>query len=176
MKKILVVVDMQNDFISGSLGTNEATQIVNNVIEKINLYRNENNPIIATKDTHFNDTYLISQEGVNLPVKHCIKETWGWELADGIKELINSNEIYEKNAFGSVEAMSKVAELSKDDTTEVEFIGLCTDICVISNVVILKALAPEVKVIVDSNCCAGVSPESHNRALESMKTLQVSIK
>ena len=175
MKKVLVVVDMQNDFVSGSLGTPEAQSIVKNVKRLINQARKNGDFIVATKDTHFMTSYFASQEGNNLPVLHCIKHTDGWELVDGVKELINKDEIFEKSSFGSIRAMKHVAKLAEENKLYVEFCGLCTDICVISNVVLLKALSPETKIKVKENACAGVTPEKHNATIEVMKSLQISI-
>ena len=175
MNRILVVVDMQNDFVSGSLGTKEAQEIVSNVIAKIKDYKENGFRVFATKDTHYEDNYFDTQEGKNLPVLHCIKDTWGWELVDGVKELIDPKDIFTKESFGSLNAMEEVSKLTKQETTEVEFIGLCTDICVISNVAIFKAIVPEIKVIVDSKCCAGVTPEKHESALETMRSIQVEV-
>lgn len=175
MNRILVVVDMQNDFISGSLGTKEAEQIVSHVVEKIKDYRENGYRIFATKDTHDEETYLTSQEGRKLPVLHCIKGTPGWDFPEEIGDLISLPEIWNKPNFGSLKAMEAVAKVAKETESIVEFCGLCTDICVISNVVLLKALAPEIEVVVDSQCCAGVTPEKHEAALETMRSLQVEV-
>lgn len=170
MKKLLVVVDMQNDFIDGSLGTDDAKWIVNNVVKKINYYRQNGWGVIFTRDTH-EENYLDTQEGKNLPVKHCIKGTHGWELCSKLD--INDSKICDKNSFGSPE----LAQYVKDaDADEVELVGLCTDICVISNALLIKAYLPEAKVIVDSACCAGVTPTSHANALSAMKMCQIDIK
>ena len=177
MSKILVVVDMQKDFVDGSLGTAEAQAIVPEVHKKILEYKNSGFGIIATKDTHYEGNYSNTQEGRNLPILHCIKDTEGWELVPEIRELINPRDIFLKTSFGSIEAMQKVAQLTKEDFIEyVEFVGLCTDICVISNVILFKAFAPEVKVVVDSKCCAGVTPKKHNDTLEVMRSIQVEVR
>ena len=167
--KILVVVDMQNDFIDGALGTAEAVAIVPSVIEKIKKYESEGNYIIYTKDTH-PDTYLSTREGRYLPVEHCIKGTHGHDIPDDI--LRGHELIIEKPTFGSLALVNYLGSLDFD---EVELIGLCTDICVISNAMIIKAKLPEVKVSVDSQCCAGVTPESHRNALGAMKMCQIEI-
>ena len=172
MKKILIVVDMQNDFIDGALGTKEAEAIVDNVIRKIKRCKDEY--IFATRDTH-PENYLESQEGRNLPVNHCIKGSEGWQISP---ELIGfcKDEPIDKPTFGSVE----MGELLKkeNDAEEIEsitFIGLCTDICVISNAILAKANFLEVPVTVDAKCCAGVTPESHKNALEAMKMCQIRV-
>jgi len=167
--KILVVVDMQNDFIDGALGTKEAVAIVPNVVEKIKSYDGEK--IIFTRDTH-EENYMETQEGKNLPVPHCIRGTKGWEL-NPVIEALRKEDAIDKPSFGSMELASYLK--SQENVESVEFVGLCTDICVISNVMITKAAIPEVPVIVDASCCAGVTPESHKNALEAMKMCQVKI-
>lgn len=171
MAKVLVVVDMQNDFISGSLGTKEAQAIVPAVVEKIRKYQDNGDVVLYTYDTHGED-YLETQEGRNLPVKHCIRGTWGWQLADEIAELAEGADTYEKPTFGSRELMQDLAELNPE---AIEFIGLCTDICVVSNVLGTKAWLPETPLTVDSRCCAGVTPESHETALATMRSCQVNV-
>lgn len=171
MKKILIVVDMQNDFIDGALGTKEAVEIVGRVKEKICKYRSEGNEIIFTKDTHKED-YLDTAEGRKLPVAHCIKGTSGWEICRELKAYADENKIFEKGTFGSVD----VAEyLFEGKYEEMEFVGLCTDICVISNVLLVKAYLPEMAIRVDADCCAGVTPESHRNALEAMEVCQIDV-
>ena len=167
--KVLVVVDMQNDFIDGALGTKEAVAIVPNVVEKIKNF--DGDKIIFTRDTH-EENYMDTQEGKNLPVPHCIRGTKGWELNSEI-EALRKGDAIDKPSFGSMELASYLKGL--DDIESVEFIGLCTDICVISNVMITKAAMPEVPVIVDASCCAGVTPESHINALAAMKMCQVKV-
>lgn len=167
--KILVVVDMQNDFIDGALGTKEAVAIVPNVVEKIKNF--DGDKIIYTRDTH-EENYMETQEGKNLPVPHCIRGTKGWELNSEI-EALRTEEAFDKPSFGSLELG---AYLKKQGNVEsITFVGLCTDICVISNVMITKAALPEVPVIVDASCCAGVTPESHINALNAMKMCQVKV-
>ena len=162
--KYLIVVDMQNDFITGALGSKLAEAIVPNVVEKV---KNFDGKIIFTRDTHFAD-YMSTQEGKNLPVEHCIKDTDGWQICDELKPYVN--EVVDKVTFGSVELPKLIT-----DADEIELCGLCTDICVISNAMILKATFPEVKISVDSNCCAGVSVESHEIALNAMKSVQIEV-
>lgn len=171
MEKLLVVVDMQNDFIDGALGTNEALAIVPAVIDKI---KNFDGKVIFTRDTHDKD-YLNTQEGKNLPVEHCIKGTKGWEIRSDIDKL-RTNEPIDKITFGSDKLGDVLKDINDDKGIEsITFIGLCTDICVISNVMIAKAFLPEVPIIVDANCCAGVSVETHENALKAMEVCQVKI-
>ena len=165
---ILVVVDMQNDFIDGALGTAEAQAIVTAVCEKI---RNFDGEIVFTRDTH-SEIYLETQEGKNLPVPHCIKGTEGWELNDSVKALAQGYRIFDKLTFGSVELAQFIAG---GNFGNVEIIGLCTDICVISNALLIKAYLPETLVTVDSACCAGVTPESHENALSAMRMCQIKV-
>jgi len=170
--KYLIVVDMQNDFITGSLGTKEAEAILPKVIEKV---KNYDGTIIYTRDTHQAD-YMATQEGKNLPVEHCIEGTWGWELAGELEKLSTGNKVFNKPTFGSVElAKYLVEENAKDKIEEIELCGLCTDICVISNAFVIKANLTEVPVTVDASCCAGVTPESHLNALAAMKMCQVKV-
>ncbi len=174
MKKILVVVDMQKDFVDGSLGTKEAQGIVQNVCEKIKGFDGE---IIVTFDTH-GENYLESAEGKKLPVKHCIKGTKGWELDESVKSALENKEYtsVEKPTFGSVRLPEIIREKAMGGDFTVEFVGLCTDICVVSNALLIKANFPEVEISVDSSCCAGVTVESHNAALSTMKSCQINVK
>jgi nicotinamidase/pyrazinamidase len=168
--KVLIVVDMQNDFINGSLGSEHAASIVSNVKKKIKLYHEAGNVIIFTRDTH-DENYAQTQEGRNLPVSHCIKDTSGWEISS---ELDTTNAvIIDKPAFGSVELMQFLSKVYPE--AEFELVGLCTDICVISNAMMLKAFLPEAKVSVDAACCAGVTMDSHKNALDAMKMCQIHI-
>lgn len=170
MRKLLIVIDMQNDFIDGSLGTKESQAIVPAVEVKIASY--PPTAVIATMDTHGPD-YLHTQEGRKLPVEHCIKGTEGWKIRPGIAELLREARIYEKPTFGceKLAADLKAAEGLK----EVEIIGLCTDICVVSNALLIKAALPELKITVDSSCCAGVTPEKHLAALETLRSCQIEV-
>ena len=172
MRKILVVVDMQNDFIDGSLGTPEAVAIVENVKDKIRSY--DKSDIFVTMDTHA-PNYLETQEGKNLPVEHCIKGTDGWKVRPDIDELLQGAAVYEKPTFGSVKLAEDISRIAANEEIEIELIGLCTDICVVSNALLLKANMPEVKVSVDPACCAGVTPESHEAALKTMQMCQVNV-
>lgn len=167
MKKVLLVIDMQNDFINGSLGSKEAVAIVPKVVEKVKQAQKNKVKIIFTKDTH-EANYLQTSEGKKLPVEHCIKPQAGWEICGQL--LPHVTEVVEKKTFGSIDLPEKVKEYDS-----IELIGLCTDICVISNALLLKAHFPEKKISVDAACCAGVTPASHNNALEAMKMCQIDI-
>lgn len=177
--KVLVVVDMQNDFVDGSLGTPEAAAVVPNVVEKI---RTWDGPVYATQDTHFAN-YLETQEGRLLPVSHCIQGTEGWQIVPPIHAALaegavrNESTLYvAKAAFGSRDLAELLARRHEETPIEeIVLIGLCTDICVISNALVLKAFLPEVPVAVDAACCAGVTPESHRNALTAMKMCQIKI-
>ena len=173
MKKILVVVDMQNDFIDGALGTAEAVAIVDAAAEKI---KNFNGDVFVTYDTHF-DNYMETQEGKKLPVPHCIKGTKGWELNSKIAAALKDKNYtpVEKLTFGSVDLPSLVKETIGDDSAEITLIGLCTDICVVSNALLLKANLLDAEIFVDSACCAGVTPATHNAALDTMRCCQINI-
>lgn len=168
--KILIVVDMQNDFINGTLGSKFAESIVNNVSNKIAIYKNAKFPVIFTRDTHTAE-YLTTQEGRNLPIEHCIFNSEGWNISSNLDT--KNSEVIDKPTFGSLD-LPKVISKYKD-IDEIELVGLCTDICVISNSLILKATFPEVKITVDASCCAGVTPESHKNALNAMKMCQINI-
>lgn len=170
MRKILIVIDMQNDFIDGALGTKEAVAIVPYVKAKIRAY--DPGDIIATMDTHEAD-YLQTQEGRNLPVEHCIRGTKGWEIREDIAEMLPEAKIYEKPTFGSTRLAEDLKALSQEEGIELELVGLCTDICVVSNALLLKAAMPEITISVDPACCAGVTPQSHEAALATMRSCQI---
>ena len=172
MRKILLVIDMQNDFIDGALGTEEAVKIVEAVKEKIRSYPVED--VIATMDTH-GENYMLTQEGKNLPVSHCIKGSEGWQIRKDIQDLLDGAKIYEKPTFGSVMLAQDLAAMSAQEEIELELVGLCTDICVVSNALLLKAAMPEVTIRVDAKCCAGVTPEKHLAALETMRSCQIQV-
>lgn len=168
---ILIVVDMQNDFIDGALGTKEAESIVSNVVNKVKGF---DGFVIFTRDTHY-DNYMETMEGSKLPVKHCIIDTQGWEICDSLKEFC-VNEVIDKPTFGSRnlgELLVSMNEVNKID--KITLVGLCTDICVISNALLIKAFLPEVSISVDSSCCAGVTPESHDNALAAMRMCQINV-
>jgi len=169
MKKLLIVVDMQNDFISGSLGSVQAELIVPKVKEKIEEYRRNGWDVLFTRDTH-QDDYLDTQEGALLPVVHCVEGTEGHAITNAL--AVAGSEVFNKPNFGSLELAKKVAQGAYD---EIELCGLCTDICVVSNAIILKAELPETRITVDAGCSAGVSDESHNAALLTMKMCQVNV-
>ena len=169
--EVLVVVDMQNDFIDGALGTREAVAIVPKVEAKI---RGFAGPVLFTRDTHEED-YMETQEGKNLPVVHCVKGTDGWQINEKVKTALKDAVVIDKPTFGSkilAEEITKIAE--KEDIT-VTLVGLCTDICVVSNAILIKAYLPEIPVKVIASCCAGVTPESHEAALATMRMCQVQV-
>lgn len=179
---ILIVVDMQNDFINGCLGTPEARKIVPAVVDKV---KNWDGAVLFTRDTHF-DNYLETQEGKNLPVPHCIQGTHGWDIIDELKPFVTEDNVFDKPAFGSIDLM-KYFDFNSDciwsynsvfgglDLESITLIGVCTDICVISNAMLLKTEMPEVPIIVDAYCCAGVTPASHVTALNAMRACQIKI-
>ena len=165
MRRLLIVVDMQNDFVDGALGFEGADRIIPGIIDRISEYEKNEDEIVYTLDTHF-EAYMDTQEGKNLPVVHCIENTEGWEIREGL--YFDGAEIINKPSFGYTGWKERSFE-------EIEIVGLCTDICVVSNALILKALFPEIKISVDPKCCAGVTPDSHNAALETMKMCQIEI-
>lgn len=172
MKNILIVVDMQNDFIDAALGTAEAVSIVDNVRNKILSFDGE---VIFTRDTHHQD-YMQTREGKFLPVPHCIQGTAGWQICEKLAPHTANAKIFDKPTFGSVELMEYVvAQNEKEPIGSVMLVGLCTDICVISNAMLIKAALPETDVKVDASCCAGVTPQSHANALGAMEMCQIII-
>lgn len=176
MKKALIVIDMQNDFIDGTLGTEEAQKIIEKSAEKIRGFQGD---IYGTLDTHGPD-YLSTQEGRKLPVTHCIYGEDGWALHGDILQALADTEaevhdFCRKGAFGSAELSEMLGEIYKEEDVSIECIGLCTDICVISNALMLKSVLPEAAITVDAACCAGVTPESHQTALNAMKMCQIEI-
>ena len=172
MRKILLVIDMQNDFIDGALGTSEAVAIVDRVVEEIGKY--PAGDIIATRDTH-GENYLNTQEGRNLPVTHCVKGTPGWELNPKIAAALKNAAIIDKPSFGSKELAEQMAQMAQREELDITLVGLCTDICVVSNALLIKAFLPETPVRVIADCCAGVTPESHQAALKTMQMCQIQI-
>ncbi len=164
MRKTLIVIDMQNDFIDGALGTKEAQAIVPNVKKKIEEYEARGDEIIFTRDTHLKN-YLETNEGKHLPIEHCICNTYGWHISD---KLGYGYDVINKATFG-------YNGWSEYDFEEIELVGLCTDICVVSNALILKATFPEIDITVDASCCAGVTPETHQAALTTMKMCQINV-
>lgn len=176
MNKLLVVVDMQNDFIDGALGTKEAQSIVSNVKKKLEkASEDKDTRITYTMDTHYDIFYEKSEEGKNLPVKHCIYRTDGWKINDLVKGY--SSDRFIKKTFGSIDLLDNLSDIEYyKGYDEIELIGLCTDICVISNAIICKTAQPNAHIVVDASCCAGVTPHSHDVAIEAMKTLQIEIR
>ena len=173
MKKLLIVVDMQKDFVDGALGSSEAVAIVDNVVRKIEAFDGD---IIVTYDTHSPD-YMDTAEGKNLPVPHCIKGTDGWRLDAGVQAALDKR-VYteiEKPTFGSTELPEYIKGAYDPAELEIQLIGLCTDICVVSNALLLKANFPETPISVDASCCAGVTPDTHNAALTTMKMCQIRV-
>lgn len=189
MKKILIVVDMQNDFINGALGSPMAEAIVDNVAKKIHEYNYNDDIILFTQDTHYSSDYLETEEGRNLPVKHCIFCTHGWMIKDGLLEQADAGKGYNswvirKPTFGAdnlIEALRYRSSDTTDSDSEygngitIELVGLCTDICVISNAVIAKTALPNAHIVVDAACCAGVTPESHDTAIKAMQAFMVEV-
>lgn len=169
MSRVLIVVDMQNDFVSGSLGTKEAQAIVPAVKRKIEKRREEGFHILFTRDTH-EECYLDTQEGRKLPIKHCIRGTKGHEIIEELKPYADN--VVDKPTFGSIRLIELIKENGYED---IELIGLCTDICVVSNALLIKAHYPEIRVKVDASCCAGVTAKSHKAALATMQMCQIDI-
>ena len=175
--KILLVIDMQNDFLEGALRNEEGIKIIPKVVEKINEYKRNNDIVIATLDTH-QTNYLDTQEGKNLPVTHCVKDTYGWQIQKDIMDALGDALLFEKPTFGSTELASYLKEKYEHIQTEleIEIIGVCTDICVISNAMLIKANLPEAQIAVLKDLCAGVTVESHQNALTAMSMCQIEIK
>ena len=183
--KVLIIVDMQNDFIDGALGTPEAQAIVPNVVNKLKAHQHTDTLILFTKDTH-KENYLNTSEGMKLPVEHCIEGTPGWSIAKSIHDEIK-NEGYItyssgnviksrilKSTFGSYDLLDVLDNLDIS-IDEIELCGVCTDICVISNAIMLKNFFPDVNIVVDASCCAGVTPDNHKAALTTMKSCQIDV-
>jgi nicotinamidase-related amidase len=172
MRKLLLVIDMQTDFVDGALGTAEAVAIIPNVLREIAKY--EKVDIIATRDTH-PDEYMETREGRHLPVPHCIKGTPGWEIHPAIAPALEGCLVIDKPTFGSTELCDHIVKLASEEEIEVTLIGLCTDICVVSNAMLIKAALPEIEVSVVADACAGVTPDTHSAALTTMKMCQINI-
>ncbi len=174
-KKLIVVVDMQNDFIDGVLGSAQAVKIVENCRKKIVKARENGDIVIFTRDTHGQD-YMESEEGKNLPVPHCIKGSAGWEISGALSDLTEGAAIIDKITFGSNKLGEMAADICRESNIEaIELFGLCTDICVISNALMVKAFCPNIPIFVDAACSAGVTPESHDIALSAMESCQIHI-
>ena len=172
MRKILVVVDMQKDFIDGARGTTEAEAIVDRAVKVLESYDTKN--IFATRDTH-QENYLDTQEGKKLPVVHCVEGTPGWEINEKIAAAIKDAVIIDKPTFGSVRLAEELSQIAAAEETEITLIGLCTDICVVSNALLIKAFLPDAPVRALASCCAGVTPESHEAALATMRMCQIEV-
>ena len=172
-QNFLIVVDMQNDFIDGSLGTKEAQAIVPAVAARIRECKEAGFAVIATLDTH-EENYMETQEGKFLPVLHCIKGTEGHAVIPELREFLPESKVFLKGTFGSVD-LGAYLKKREEEIESIELIGLCTDICVVSNALLLKAAMPEVPIFVDSKCCAGVTPEKHEAALETMRSCQITV-
>ena len=175
--KILLVIDMQNDFLEGALRNEEGIKIIPKVVEKINEYKRNNDIVIATLDTH-QTNYLDTQEGKNLPVTHCVKDTYGWQIQTDVMDALGDALLFEKPTFGSTELASYLKEKYEkiQSELEIEIVGVCTDICVISNAMLIKTNLPESHIIVLKDLCAGVTVESHQNALKAMAMCQITIK
>ena len=180
--KILVMIDMQNDFLTGALGNAQTAAVLENVCRYVKKYLSESKaPFIYTMDTH-SENYLETQEGKNLPITHCIENTDGWKLPNELEDIISAakNNVIckKKDTFGAKELPNVIAKIeseSNEKIDEIELIGVCTDICVISNALLIKAFYPEIQITVNSMCCAGVTPQSHLNALEAMKMCQIRV-
>ena len=176
LMKALIVVDMQNDFVTGSLGSEQAEAIVPAVKQKVAEFEERGDVVVFTRDTHGND-YLDTFEGKNLPVEHCIKATEGWEIIDDLQPLVSdANAIIDKPTFGSFELLNFLEPfIESGEVQEIELCGLCTDICVVSNALLLRARFHETPIMVESSCCAGVTQESHESALQTMRSCQIQV-
>ena len=172
MRDILLVIDMQTDFVDGALGSAEAVAIIPNVLREIAKFDKSN--IIATRDTH-PESYMQTREGKHLPVPHCIKDTDGWQIHPAIAPAIDGCLVIDKPTFGSTELCDHIVKLASEEDIEVTLIGLCTDICVVSNAMLIKAALPEIEVSVVADACAGVTPDTHSAALTTMKMCQINI-
>lgn len=172
MRKILLVIDMQTDFVDGALGSAEAVSIIPSVLREIGKY--DKSDIIATRDTH-PENYMNTREGRYLPVPHCSKGTPGWEIHPTIAPALEGCLVIDKPTFGSTELCEHIVKLAAEDEIEVTLIGLCTDICVVSNAMLIKAALPEINIKIVSDACAGVTPDTHASALTTMKMCQIDI-
>lgn len=175
MRKLLVVVDMQNDFVTGALKNDMAKKIIANIKARVELALSANEPVIFTKDTH-GDTYMETEEGKNLPVPHCLMGTDGWEIVPELHGLSTMCEVINKYTFGSTRLAERIREIMEHQRIdEIEIIGICTDICVISNAAVIKAFIHNTPICVDASCCAGVTVESHDIAIAAMEAMQIHI-
>lgn len=174
-KKVLLVIDMQNDFVTGALANPQAEEIIPAIAAKIRDYRQADLPVYFTRDTH-GSNYMETQEGRLLPVPHCIKETDGWQIVPELAAFSAEEDVLDKPSFGCMDLPKWLSDKIGGEPAEIQLCGVCTDICVISNAIILKAAFPEAEVTVDGALCAGVTPESHDNALAAMGACQVIIK
>ena len=172
MRDILLVIDMQTDFVDGALGSAEAVAIIPNVLREIAKFDKSN--IIATRDTH-PESYMQTREGKHLPVPHCIKGTDGWQIHPAIAPAIDGCLVIDKPTFGSTALCEHIVKIAKDEEISVTLVGLCTDICVVSNAMLIKAALPEIEVTVVADACAGVTPDTHTAALTTMKMCQINV-
>ena len=172
MRELLLVIDMQTDFVDGALGSAEAVAIIPNVLREIAKFDKSN--IIATRDTHPED-YMQTREGKHLPVPHCIKGTDGWQIHPAIAPAIDGCLVIDKPTFGSTALCEHIVNIAKEEDISVTLVGLCTDICVVSNAMLIKAALPEIEVTVVSDACAGVTPDTHTAALTTMKMCQINV-
>lgn len=174
--EILVVVDMQKDFVTGPLGTPQAREIVPKVVRKIQAHYTDSDMVVFTRDTHYED-YAITQEGKNLPIPHCIYGTEGWEIVPAIKPYTYANYCVDKSTFGSIELAQIIKRIyQRYDNVSVELVGVCTDICIVSNALLLKAAMPELCIEVDASCCAGSTVPKHVAALSILESCQINVK
>lgn len=178
--KFLIVVDVQNDFIDGSLGTSEAKEVLELMKGKIEVCKKNNTKLIFTRDTHY-PSYLNTLEGKNLPIMHCLFMTKGWEIHEDLQSYAEDSYIIDKFTFGSFHLAETISHFLHEqnktelDVKEIELVGLCTDVCVIANAIILKTYFPNIQITVDAKCCAGTTPKNHKIALQAMKNLQINI-
>lgn len=189
VKKVLIVVDMQNDFLTGALKNDKGVEIIPKVVDKINDYMKNDDYIILTQDTHASENYLYSEEGKHLPVEHCVYNSEGWQLCDPIKEIFEEYHDKEgnvtrmisviKSTFGCASLGMTFSDIGLTyraaEEAVIELVGVCTDICVIANAIVAKTFLPNAHIVVDASCCAGTSEENHKTALEAMKNLQIEI-
>lgn len=173
VSSVLVIVDMQNDFVDGVLGSKQALKIIDPIFNLASSFKKQNNLVVFTQDTHSSD-YLSTQEGKSLPIPHCIKDTNGHKIVQALEDLARSSKVYEKPCFASLNLAKDLEKLSSK-IKQVHVVGLCTDICVISNAMLLRSVLLNSKIVVHSNLCAGVSHASHLNALDSMRACHIEI-
>ena len=175
-KRLLLVVDVQEDFVHGALPGDNGVERIPNMVARLKDSREKGEAVIFTQDTHFEDTYFETQEGKNLPILHCVKGSHGWQILSNLQEFITEDtKIIEKSTFGSIPMMDQVKEYLQEGYDEIEIFGICTDICVINTAVLLKNTFPEVPIYVNARCSAGISEDLHNAALKTMESFQINI-